>query len=226
MFKPFLSRLILWPLVRRGLVSLVLVLGSAYASLGNELFLRAGLVINRAAESLSAAATTLRLRSLSSEVHESCLAFEELRGHRDVLDEQACALEARQLELSLALRQEEVALQIVLGLLSDKGTAGEPPFSRAEIERDAAELLRRVQIHCTGLREYETTLSQLAQARDVLDRKLAAADGSLRQHYGDLERQQANFTGQQAYSKALDAARRLEIGTRTWDRQPTLALNP
>jgi chromosome segregation ATPase len=226
MLKPLPSRGVLWPLIQHGLVSLLLVFGTAYALLDNDLFLRAGLVLDRAARSLSAASTELRLRSLSSKMQESWSAFEELRGHRDVLDVQIRELEARQLNLALCLRQEEDTLQTVLALLSNKGTAGEPQFSRPEIERDAAELLWRVEIRRTELREYEATLSRLTEAREVLDRKLSGAHGSLCQQCGKLEREQVDFTGRQAYSQALDAARRVETATRNWERQPSLSLNP
>jgi len=203
-----------------------LALSTVYALLGDELWQRVSALFGRAALGVADGAADWRLRSMDADVSRSQEMFEELLARRRALEAQVQALEEQRADLADHLRQDDELLQAVLQVLAGKANFADAGVSRPEAERDAVEVLRRVQARRAGLRECEAALAHLSRARDALDRKVADARAALQHRADDLRRRQVSFSGRQAYSQGLEAARKLEDAERDWDYQAPSLPNP
>src|SRR5438552_2775881 len=75
-------------LIRSSFIVSLLVMSSAYAMLGDELFRRIGAQIDRAGHRMSDVTTNLRLRTAANSLDSSTGSFEELLGYRETLNQQ------------------------------------------------------------------------------------------------------------------------------------------
>jgi hypothetical protein len=197
----------------------LLVLGLACALFGNGLFRGAGDLVGRTTRSVSKAWTAYRLQTRANELRRSGEALEELLNCRRTLDEQVCALEDKRAEVVTRLEQSEDLLQTILAVMAQEPSTAAERSRRLAVERDAAVVLGRVQAFRSELQESQTLLDQMAEARVALHRKIVDARYSLRQRTDRLQFDEVSFSGWQAYTRGLEAVRRLEDAERDGERQ-------
>jgi hypothetical protein len=212
----FISREALWRFSLKSLATLLLGLGVTYALLGKELFRRAGAVFDQMVLKASEASSARRLAARASGVAESRAALAELHRHRNDLEDQVRKLEVQKAEIANCLRRDRRLLHSIQSVLDGQAVPDSGMPSPAEVERDLADVLLRIQAHRRQLSECDAALRRLSPARSALDRQAVAARRLLQQRAHDLHRQQALFTGRQAYLRGLESIHRLEEAERIW----------
>lgn len=208
---PFVSSPVWGRAVRGSLLSLVVAAGASYLLLGNAVFHKAAALLDRAAGQITDNARTFHLRLWSQEVEQSSAAFEELLACQENLEDQIQALQTKRSHLAAQCLHDSALLRTILVLLADEAPSVDG-FMRADVERDAADVLQRVQARRAELEECEALLSRLAAARANLSRKVSAGESALRQQAEALRSEQVLHAGQRAYSRGLDLARRIGAG--------------
>lgn len=200
-------------LARSSLV-LLLVIGSVYALLGDELLRRIGAGIDSVAHRVSDATTTLRLRATGSSLDSSNESFEQLLDYRVTLIQQIQTIQEQQEVAAGRLRADKHLLRNILGVLEGKADSSAADLPRAVVEQDASVVLGRVQAHQSEINRCSSLLHRMKEDLAKLEQEIEKTRCSLRQKLDDLERQKATFAAGKAYRDGLDLARELDDGDR------------
>jgi uncharacterized protein YukE len=179
-----------------------------YALFGDELFARLGTVFDRTSRRLEGAAEDYRSRSEAARLNQSRKTFEELLACRAALASQVKSLREHRAAVAARLDQDKSLLRRVVAAREATGT---PPaeVSRDMVERDAADVLRRVEAYEDELARCDAELRRLTEGLDRLDRNVDQARLALQQQSDELDRRNAGVAGTRAYRDGVDLANQI-----------------
>lgn len=197
-----------WARARSVVAVLLAATGGSYAVFGSELLVRVGAVFDRAGRRVEETTADLRTRSEVERLNQSRKTYEELLACREALARQVKSLGEHRAAVAARHAQSVSLLQRVVAARGEKEIpAGE--LTRAVVEQDAVDVLRRVQADEDELAKCDADLGRLVEGLDRLDRNVGRARLALQQQSDELERRKAGAAGGRAYRDGLDLADRI-----------------
>jgi hypothetical protein len=193
--------------VRPVIALLLAVSGSTYALFGDQLVNRVAVLFDRAGRRVGETSEDIRIRTETERLDRSRKTFEELVACRESLAQQVKALGEHRAAVASRLNQDSDLLRRVLAARS-KGE-GNRAAGREVVDRDAADVLSRVQSSETELAKCDAELRRLAEALDGLDRSVDRSRLVLQQQADELERRRVGAATGRAHREGLDLANQI-----------------
>lgn len=197
-----------WARVRSVAAVLLTASGGMYALFGDELFARLGTAFDQTGRRLAEAADEYRSRSETVRLSQSRKTFEELLACRETLAAQVKSLREHRAAVATRLDQDKSLLRRVVATREPTATP-RAEVSQEVVERDAADVLRRVQAHEDELAKCDAELRRLTEVLDRLDRNVDQARLALQQQSDELDRRTAGAAGTRAYRDGVDLANQI-----------------